>query len=66
MRIPVHSPWLPGYIEVMQAVLIMVTMAGLFLIYNFWQYHSENMMKAIDPNPRKKQKHNIQYNLCTG
>ena len=30
MRIPVHSPWLPGYIHVAQNVLIIVTMAGLF------------------------------------
>ena len=29
MRIPVHSPWLPGYIEV-QTVLIILTMAGVF------------------------------------
>ena len=31
MRIPVHPPWLPGYIDVMQTVLITLTMAGLFL-----------------------------------
>ena len=31
MCIPVHSPWLPGYIEVAQTVLIMLTMVGLFL-----------------------------------
>ena len=30
MRIPVHSPWLPGYIHVMQTILIILTMAGLF------------------------------------
>ena len=30
MRIPVHSPWLPGYIDVVQTVLIILTMAGLF------------------------------------
>ena len=30
MRIPVHSPWLPGYIDAMQTVLVMLTMAGLF------------------------------------
>ena len=27
--IPVHSPWLPGYIDVMQTVFIILTMAGL-------------------------------------
>ena len=30
MCIPVHSPWLPGYIDV-QIVLVILTMAGLFL-----------------------------------
>ena len=30
MRIPVHSPWLPGYIDVMQTVLVILTVAGLF------------------------------------
>ena len=31
MCIPVHSPWLPGYIHVMQNVLVILTMARLFL-----------------------------------
>ena len=30
MCIPVHSPWLPGYINVMGTILIILTMAGLF------------------------------------
>ena len=30
MYIPVHSPWLPGYISVVQTILIILTMAGLF------------------------------------
>ena len=30
MCIPVHSPWLPGYTDVMQTVLFILTMAGLF------------------------------------
>ena len=30
MCIPVHSPWLPGYIEVAQTILVILTMAGLF------------------------------------
>ena len=29
-RIPVHSPWLPGYIDVAQTILVILTMAGLF------------------------------------
>ena len=31
MRTQVHSPWLPGYINVVQTVLVILTMAGLFL-----------------------------------
>ena len=31
MRIPVHSPWLPGYIDVVQTALVILTMAGLLL-----------------------------------
>ena len=30
MLIPVYSPWLPGYINVVQAVLVILKMAGLF------------------------------------
>ena len=30
MCIPVHSPWLPGYISVVQTILVALTMAGLF------------------------------------
>ena len=30
MHIPVHSPLLPGYINVLQTVLVILTMAGLF------------------------------------
>ena len=29
MCIPVHSPWLPGYINVMKTILVILTMAGL-------------------------------------
>ena len=31
MYIPVHSPWLPGYINVAQTILVIFTMIGLFL-----------------------------------
>ena len=31
IRIPVHSSWLPGYIDVVQTILITLTMVGLFL-----------------------------------
>ena len=30
MRIPVHSPWLLHYVDVMQTILIILTMAGIF------------------------------------
>ena len=30
MHIPVHSPWLPGYIDVAQTILIILTIAVLF------------------------------------
>ena len=30
MSIPVHSPWLPAYLDFTQTVLIILTMAGLF------------------------------------
>ena len=29
LHIPVHSPWLPGYIHVMLTILIILTMVGL-------------------------------------
>ena len=31
MRIPAHSPWLPGYINVMQTIFVILTMVGLLL-----------------------------------
>ena len=31
MGIPFHSPWLPDYIDVMQTILVILTMVGLFL-----------------------------------
>ena len=31
MCIPVHSPWLPGYTDVTQTILIILTMTDLFL-----------------------------------
>ena len=30
MCIPVHSPWLPGYIDVVQTIIVVLTMVGLF------------------------------------
>ena len=31
MCVPVHSPWLPGYVDVTQTILVILTVAGLFL-----------------------------------
>ena len=31
MWIPVHSPWLPGCMDVSQTILVILTMTGLFL-----------------------------------
>ena len=31
MHIPVQSPWLPGYIDVVKTVLVILTMGGVFL-----------------------------------
>ena len=31
MLVLVHSPWLPGDIDVVQTILVILTMAGLFL-----------------------------------
>ena len=31
IHIPVHSPWLPDYIDVVQTILVILTIAGLFL-----------------------------------
>ena len=33
MRSPVHSPWLPGCVDVKQTVLVIVTMPDFSLIY---------------------------------
>ena len=41
MCIPVHSPWLPDYIDVAQTVPVTLTMAGLFrtnFVYYSWIY----------------------------
>ena len=30
MHLPVHSPWLPGYIDATETILVMLTLAGRF------------------------------------
>ena len=53
MHIPVHSPWLPGYIDVAQTILIIFIMAGLFpdrphiYIYIYLQMHIQNWKKYM-------------------
>ena len=44
MHIPVHSPWLPGYIDVTQTILLMLTKIGLFLD----RYHVEGLSNGIN------------------
>ena len=48
MRIPVHCHWLPGYIGVMQTILIILSMAGLFPdrphICKFWFVFNKKMV----------------------
>ena len=50
MRIPVHSPWLPGYIDFAQTTLVTLTMAALFpdrprifsnIIKYLWTFNSK-------------------------
>ena len=39
MWVPVHCPWLPGYIDIPQTVLIILTTAGIFLDRpHTWKY----------------------------
>ena len=46
MCIPVHSPWLPGYINVAQTILVILTVAGLFpdrpCMKEFWNIRKKN------------------------
>ena len=42
--IPVHSPWLPGYIDVMQAILVILTMTRLF---PDWAHHVHTKFHSI-------------------
>ena len=40
MCIPVHSPWLSGYMDIVQTVVIILTMAGLFPRQTLYNKHS--------------------------
>ena len=55
MRNPVHSPWLPVYINVSQIVLVILTMAGLSLDRNRYaiQMKSYTHIKQLKPNKQK-------------
>ena len=55
MYIPVHSPWLPGYIDVMQTAFTVLIMAGLFLnrfenIYIYIHTHIYTHIHIYFPN----------------
>ena len=47
MCIPVHCPWLPGYINVTQTIPVTLTMAGLFpaIVYKGDKYVSFNLQR---------------------
>ena len=42
MHIPAHSPWLSGYITVMQTILVILTIAGLFQTDLMWIMNISN------------------------
>ena len=49
-RIPVHSPWLPGCIDMAQTVLIVLTMAGLFpnRCHKYWDWlHTKSINHQV-------------------
>ena len=49
MCIPVHSPWLPGYTDVTETVLVILTRAGLFLadLIHLFSYSSRGEKPKI-------------------
>ena len=47
MCTPVHSPWLPGYIDVVQTILVILTMAGLFLDRPLTHYLTSFLTKTM-------------------
>ena len=57
MHIPVLSPWLPGYIDVVQTIHVILTMAGLFL--------DRPVYDGIIPSGKKRMKSSI-YNNVNG
>ena len=48
MHIPVYSPWLLGYIDVMQTILVILTIAGLFPGRPHDFVHMWNLINKID------------------
>ena len=47
---PVCSPWLPGHIDVVQTVLFIITMAGLFLDWPLYCYNCSILLSVIGIN----------------
>ena len=49
MCIPVHSSWLPGYMDVTKTILIILTIVGVFLerphIYSLYYYINYNIVQ---------------------
>ena len=51
MLILVHSPWLPVYIDVVQTILVVLTLVGIFLpdlVYIFYIFILEVGMNGRD------------------
>ena len=67
MCIPVHSPWLPGYINVTQTILVILTMAALFLyrpcILFFFKWTKDSLFnKSINGVGKTEQTHAEKWN----
>ena len=45
--IPVHSPWLPGYIDVTQTIVVVLTMAGLFSYMSGWSMMAQDFIMIL-------------------
>ena len=74
MCIPVPSPWLPGYSGVVEILLVMLTMAGLFPYRpRIWRWNGVHphgthiLMGDSDINKERKLGHNLQWEvgLCS-
>ena len=63
MCILVHSPWLPGYTDVVQTVLVILTMAGLFLDRPLIPQIHMGGPQENRVTPQSGSSHHLQYHL---